>query len=441
MAKESLRQIYFNPRMAALIGLGFASGLPNALPQDTLKAWLTAAGVDVKNIGLFGGLVVFPYVFKFLWAPLLDAYMPPVLGRRRGWLMIAQLGLALALLAIAMSGPTVAAPHTTAQPSTMSATVPVLPVSDSSLVLVGLAAIAVVFLSASQDIVADAYRADVLPREEMGVGAATFVMGYRIAMIVSGAGVFFLVKPIGWRGAYALMAALMGLMMLITWFVPEPPRAFVTPPTLKQAVVEPLREFFGVSVKDGVVLFAFIFLFKLPDVMSFSMAMPLLERHLHFSVWDIGAVRQFAGFWVIIAGSLIAGGILPHLGMIRSLWLFGVLQALSNLAYWWLAGHERNMTAFIVAVCIEHFVYGFVTAGLVAFMMSRCDRRYSAFQYAILSAIMAATGMVFSPLCGMIVSEVGYESFFFRTVLAGIPGLLVLCFLKERPANKNTVVA
>lgn len=424
MSKETLAKVYFNPRVATMIGLGFASGLPNLLPQDTLKAWLVDANINVVEIGLFG-LVTFPYVFKFLWAPFLDAYMPPLLGRRRGWLVIAQLGVALGLLAMAAAGPEVL-PGSATQPATTQHVV-----TMPSLWLLGLASAIVVFFSASQDIVADAYRTDTLAAKERGVGAATFVMGYRIAMIVAGAGVLFAVEKIGWRAAYHFAAALMGLMTIVTFVVDEPPR-FSAPPTLRNAVVEPLREFFGDSPRDGLILFLFVFLFKLPDVMSFSMAVPLLKSHLKFTNDEIGAVRQVAGFVVTIAGALVGGGIAARIGMRRSLWLFGALQAVSNFAYWWIAWHDRDFTMFVVAIIIEHFGLGLVTAGLVGFLMSQCDKRYSAFQYAILSAVMAATGLVFQPWCGKIVEWIGYPSFFFTTVLAGIPGLVVLWFLKIR---------
>ena len=432
MAKESLRQVYFNPRMAALIGLGFASGLPNVLSQDTLQAWLTKAGVDVTQIGLFG-LVVFPYVFKFLWAPLLDAYMPPLLGRRRGWLLLAQIGLVAALLAMAIAGPEVPAASNVA-PGLVAAT---QPVSFSSLLILGIAAAFVVFLSATQDVVADAYRADVLPRAEMGVGSAVFVMGYRIAMIVSGTGALFAADRYGWQTAYFLMAAIMGLSLVVTLFAPEPPlSADFKPPTLDEAVREPLKQFFADSGKAAALLFAFVFLFRLPDVLAGKMTTVLLIKKLNFTLIEIGTVRQAVGFFVTILGALVAGGIVARLGMIRCLWLFGFLQTASNLGFYWLIQRGHDMPSFVIVIVIESFCGGLVAAGFVAFLMSQCDRRYSAFQYAILSAIVAATGLVFGPAGGWLVSKLDYSGFFLLTVATGIPGMALLYWLKE-PPNPN----
>lgn len=432
-AQETIFQIYFNRRIAVLVALGFASGLPNVLAQDTLKAWLSDARIDVKNIGLFS-LVTLPYVFKFLWAPLMDRFVPPFLGRRRGWLAVTQIGLALALLAVALCGPRNA---------------------GSWLMPLAVAGSLLVFLSASQDIVADAYRTDILPPAELGAGAAIFVMGYRIAMIASGAGALFLAAKFGWPAAYLLMAVLMGLGVLATFAAPEPAGA-VAPVSLRQAVIDPLRQFFGArGIIGALYVLVFILLFKLPDVLANSMTMPFLLQDLGYTKNQVGAIRQFVGFFIVIIGALGGGIVVSRLGVIRSLWIFGGLQALSNAGFWLLANIGNNPAVFhtidggagvfslhvtltnglawlIGVIAIESFCAGLVTAGFVAFLMSQCDRRFSAFQYAILSAVTAATIPLFGSLTGFLVDKVGYAQFFLLTILFAVPGMALLPWLKEK---------
>jgi len=432
-AQETIFQIYFNRRIAVLVALGFASGLPNVLAQDTLKAWLSQAGIDIKQIGLFS-LVTLPYVFKFLWAPLMDRFVPPFLGRRRGWLAVTQAGLALGLLAVAFCGPRT---------------------PDAWLVPLAVAGTLVVFLSASQDIVADAYRTDILPPAELGAGAAIFVMGYRVAMIVSGAGALFLAARFGWPAAYGLMAVLMGLGVAATFFAPEPSNA-TAPVSLKDAVWEPLRQFFGSrGVIAALYVLVFILLFKLPDVLCNAMTMPFLIKDLGYTPNQIGAIRQFIGFFIVIVGALGGGIVVSRIGVIRSLWIFGVLQALSNAGFWllanigndravfqtidWSAGTftlhmtlTRGLAWLIGVIAVESLCAGLVTAGFVAFLMSQCDRRFSAFQYAILSAVTAATIPLFGSLTGFLVDKVGYAQFFLLTILFAVPGMALLPWLKEK---------
>jgi len=354
--------------------------------------------------------------------------MPPLLGRRRGWLLLAQMGLVAALLAMALVGPAV--------PAASAAGAETQPASSARLLMLGIAAAFVVFLSATQDVVADAYRADVLPREEMGVGSAVFVMGYRIAMIVSGTGALFAADRFGWQVAYFIMAGTMGLSLIVTCFAPEPPvRADFKAPTLEQAVREPLKQFFAASVRAALLLFAFVFLFRLPDVLAGKMTTTLLIKKLDFTLVEIGTVRQAVGFFVTILGALVAGGIVARLGMIRSLWLFGFLQTASNLGFCWLIQRGHDMPSFVLVIVIESFCGGLVAAGFVAFLMSQCDRRYSAFQYAILSAIMAATGLIFGPAAGWLVKQLDYTGFFLLTVALGLPGMAMLRWLKEPPPD------
>lgn len=399
-------QVLFNPRTAALVGLGFASGLPNGVAGDTIKAWLTDSGVNVADIALFS-LVSFPYVFKFLWAPLLDRYALPLLGRRRGWLVCFQSMLTATIAAVGLLGPQG---------------------QGASLLPVAIAGAAIIFLSASLDIVADAYRADVLPPDERASGAATFVMGYRIATIAGTAGAMFLAARVGWPAAFLCLALLMAATIVVTVLAPEP--TATSPQSLREALVEPIHNFVQRTGRAALLVVAFTLLFRLPDVLGNEVVIPLLRDHLKFSLDEIGAIRQMLGFFVTILGALAGGLIVPRLGMMRSLWLFGVLQAVSNLGFWYLAGREQNLTAFVVVTVIENFCGGLVAAGFVAYLMSLCDPRYSAAQYAVLSAIVAATRLLFAPYSGVIVQSQGYVNFYLLSAAAGLPGLLLLIFLR-----------
>lgn len=416
------RWLYWNRRMAALLGLGFASGLPNVMVADTLRAWLSSVGVNVKAIGLFG-LVTFPYVFKFLWAPLLDRYVPPLLGRRRGWLLLAQVGMTWALICIAAVGPRS---------------------GQESLVALAVLGIIVVFLSASQDIVADAYRADVLPRPELAAGAATFVTGYRLATIAGSAGAMFLAQYAGWSAAYLALAAVMGLMIFVTILAPEP-AAVTTPATLQEAVVEPVRQFARRFGWHAIVVLAFVFLFRLPDILASAMTQPLLIQDLHYSLAEVATVRQFIGFYVVILGALAGGVLTPRLGITASLWVFGLLQVVSNAGFliltqvgndahvvWQLPGGvaiTHGLLWLVGVIVVESLCSGLVTAGFVAYLMSLCQRRYSAFQYAFFSALMAAATLAFVPATGYLVSQWGYRLFFALTIAAGVPSLALLPWL------------
>lgn len=403
------------------------------LTMDSLSAWMTKTGVDVKMIGLFS-LVGLPYAFKFLWSPLMDRYVPPFLGRfgrRRGWLLLTQLLLFLAILAMAWSGP-------------------------GQLKLLAIAAMAVAFFSASQDIVADAYRSDVLHERELGAGAAIFVTGYRMAMILSGAGVLMLAGPLGWSGAFTAMAGVMGLCMVVTIFAPEPSQKVVPPLSMSEAVRQPLKAFtHGRSQWRVAALFAFVLLFRLPDTLANRMTMPFLLDAMHYAASDVGVIRQFAGLWVTIAGTIAGGLIVAKIGVVRSLWVFGILQAISNSGFLVLAwlGHDPSLLndkmvmvlspgmfqyqALAVVVVIESFCGGLVTAGFIAFLMSQCDRRYSATQYALLTSFMTFTGTLAAAFTGYVVADVGYMGFFAITIAAGLPGMLLILALPPAVAREE----
>lgn len=389
--------------MAALILLGFASGLPLFLTSRTLQAWMTVENVDLGSIGLFS-LVALPYSLKFLWSPLLDRFVPPFLGRRRGWLVIAQVLLTLTIAAMALQNP------------------------QRSLQLLAVNALLLAFFSASQDIAFDAYRTDLLEEREMGAGAAISVLGYRIALLVTGALALILADQLSWPMVYLCMAGLMLLSVLCSIWAPEPVGNDRPPETLAAAVKLPFQEFFQRSgVLRGLLILVFITLYRYGDALVNNMATPFLLQ-TGFTQTDIGAIQGGMGLLATIVGALAGGAILSQLGINRSLWVFGGLQALSNLAYLILANLGQNYPAMVLAINVENFCGGLGTAGFVAFLMSLCNPSFSATQYALLSSLMAVSRDIFVAPAGKLAEQTGWPLFFVLTIIAAVPGLLLLPF-------------
>ena len=388
--------------MVALLLLGFSSGLPFLLTSRTLQAWMTVEGVKLSTIGLFS-LVALPYSLKFLWAPLLDRFVPPFLGRRRGWLLITQIALVGAIAAMSLQSP------------------------KQSLQFIAINALVISFLSATQDIAADAYRTDVLKESELGAGAAVFVTGYRIALLITSAFAFFLADRITWQPVYAMLAILMSVGMIAAFFAPEPEQSSAPPMNLNEAVVEPFLEFFQRLGMQGVFAIAFIILYKFGDSLLGNMATPFLLK-TGFSQTDIGAIQGGMGIFATIVGTLMGGAIFSKIGVNRSLWVFGGLQALSNVAYLILSQVGQNYPVMVVAINVENFCTGLGNAAFLAFMMSLCNQRFSATQFALLSSLMAVSRDILVARAGELAEWAGWTGFFWITILAAIPGLALLPF-------------
>ena len=402
--------------MAALLFLGFASGLPLLLTQRTLQAWMTVANVNLTTIGLFS-LVALPYSIKFLWAPILDRYTPPFLGRRRGWLIITQILLLFAIAAMALRDPRV------------------------GLQALAINAIVIAFLSATQDIGMDAYRTDVLDYSEMGAGAAIFVLGYRIALLVTGALALFLADHIPWPSVYLAMAALMIVGIFATILSPEPALRGAPPKTLAEAVKLPFMEFFSrAGLWKGILVLLFIVLYKYPESLAQNMLTPFLLQ-TGFTQTDLATVQGIVGLIATIVGSLAGGAIVGKIGINKSLWLFGAAQALSNLMYYALALIGKNYAFLYLAVSVEYFCFGLVAAGLVAFLMSICSMRFSATQYALLSSLMAASRDILVAPGGRMAEALGWPTFFMITVLVGIPAIAPLPFFAPWGRQNPTIAA
>jgi MFS transporter, PAT family, beta-lactamase induction signal transducer AmpG len=384
--------------------VGFSAGLPLALTSSTLQAWMTAVGVDLRTIGIFS-LVGLPYTLKFLWSPLMDRFVPPLLGRRRGWMLCTQLVLVAAIGLMAESSPA------------------------ASLSLFAFLAFLVAFASASQDIVIDAYRTDLLEQVERGAGAAVYVVGYRIAMLVSGGLAFILSDRIGFRDTYLLMAATMLIGVIASVFGPEPRARAIPPSSLKEAVSGPLSDFF--ARKGALSILLLIVLYKLGDAYAGSLTTAFLMRGVGFSLTEIGTVYKVLTIVSTVIGAALGGSLMVHLGLYRSLLLFGVLQAVSNLSFMALAWAGKSFVMMIWAVAFENLAGGMGTAAFVSLLMSLCNRRYSATQFALLSSLAVLGRVCVTPTSGYIVTWLGWSSFFFITALSALPGLLLLVYLRH----------
>ncbi len=397
---KSLLQVFGSQKMAALILLGFSSGLPLFLTSKTLQAWMTVEKVDLTAIGLFS-LVGVPYSLKFLWSPLLDWFTLPFLGRRRGWLITLQIGLLIAIACMALQQP------------------------KQALQFLAINAVVIAFLSATQDIAADAYRTDVLDPLEMGAGAAVFVLGYRIALLLTGSLALILADRIAWSSVYLLLSLGMGIGIIATLFAPEP-KEISPPDSLRAAVILPFREFIQrQGVFHAILTLLFIVLYKLGDSFVNNMSTPFLLQ-TGFTQTDIGALQGGMGLIATIVGTLAGGAILSKIGLNRSLWVFGALQAVSNLAYLVLAQVGKNYQVLVLTINIENFCAGLGTAAFVAFLMNMCNQRYSATQYALLSSFMAVSRDILVAPAGSLAKSTGWPLFFIISIFAAVPGLLLL---------------
>ena len=361
-------------------------------------------GLKLSTIGWFVGLANAPATLKFLWSPLVDRFVPPFLGRRRGWMVLTQLALIVAIAAMALQKPA------------------------QALQLLAINAIAIAFLSATQDIAIDAYRTDVLEEREVGAGVAIWVMGYRIALLLTGALALRWAEQFSWSVVYLLIAALMGIGLLSAIWAPEPVSddAASRPETLWDAVYLPFMDFFQRSgILRGAFILVFILLYKLGDYLAANMTTPFLVK-TGFSLSAIGDIKGGMGLVATIVGGLAGGAILSKIGINRSLWVFGGLQAVSNLAYFSLALVGRSYPLMVLTVNIENFCAGLGTAGFLGFLMSLCNPRFSATQYALLSSLVAVSREVFASPGGAIAQSTGWPLFFFLTFLVALPGLFLL---------------
>ena len=398
-------KIFTQRNTLILLLLGFASGLPLALTSGTLQAWMTVENVDLKTIGVFS-LVGQAYVFKFLWSPMMDRYTPSFLGRRRGWLVLTQLLLVAAIFAMGFMDP------------------------SKDLFWLAALAVLIAFASASQDIVFDAYKTDLLPAQERGNGAAVSVLGYRLAMLVSGGLALWLAdRYLGWQHMYWLMAALMLCGVLATLMAPEPENSQPAPRTMEMAVVAPLKDFFGRN--NAWLILLLIVMYKMGDAFAGSLSTTFLIRGVGFNAGEVGLINKSLGLLATIIGALLGGMLMQRLSLFRALMLFGILQAVSNAGYWILAVTDKHLYSMGAAIFFENLCGGMGTAAFVALLMTLCNRSFSATQFALLSALSAVGRVYVGPIAGWFVEAYGWPWFYLFSIVAAVPGLLLLAVCRD----------
>lgn len=398
--------VFTNKRMLVTFLLGFSGGLPLALTTNTLQVWLARSMVDIKTIGYFA-LVGLPYALKFLWAPLMDSKPLPFLGLRRGWLAFTQVGLFVATVGLAFTNPV--------------ASIPTL----------ALLSFLVAFFSASQDIVIDAYRTEILEDEaELGAGASTYIVGYRIAMLVSGGVAISLAGHTSWQNVYLLMAVtnLVGLATVLLSPEPKVTKKITAATGLRDAVVLPFVEFF--QRMGAMEILIFIMVYKLSTLMATALTSKFLVD-LGYSNDLIGTVTKVVGLAATIAGTLGGGALMAKYGLKRSLWIFGFIQSLIGFTFFFLAhkaqgGGDVGGIWLVTVISLDYFMMGMGTVALTGFMMHFCSKQYTATQYALLTSVMAVTRVILIAPAGVLVSKFGYDIFFIATVPLALPGLLLL---------------
>ncbi len=420
--------LYTNPRVLAVLFLGIASGLPLALVLSTLSVWLTEEGVSRTAIGFFA-VVTTPYALKFLWSPLIDQlplpFLTKLLGRRRGWMIFTQICLAASLVGLGLS-------HPAANP-----------------LYTAILAFLVAISSASQDIVIDAYRVEILEDEQQGAGAAMIVFGYRVGMLISGAGALFLAQYYGWFITYAVMAMFVGVGVVTVMLAGEPetglPEAPILAPQTRalfvrieewfvRAVINPFTDF--MKRQGWVVILLFILLYKLGDAFAGIMTNPFLIE-TGFSKVEIATVVKTFGFVALMLGSFIGGAMVSKLGMIKSLWICGILQMASNLMFVAQVYAGYNIEVLGVTIALENLSGGMGTTAFVAYISSLCNVRYTATQYALFSSLASVGRTWLSASSGWFVDQMGWSSFFVFSTVIAIPGLLMLILLQKSENNKK----
>ena len=396
-----------NRRMLICVLTGFSSGLPLYLLLNLLPAWLKTEGLSLKAIGAFA-LIQFPYTWKFIWSPFLDRYALPLLGRRRGWMGATQL---LLLGTIAWLG-------------TLSPTV------DLGLVI-GLTAL-IAFLSATQDIVLDAYRRELLPEIELGIGNAIHVNAYKLAGLVPGSLSLVLADHLPWEQVFLVTALFMAPGLAMTLMVSEPVTAAGAPRTLRDAVVEPFREFFGRhGVRSALVVLAFIFLYKLGDSLCTALATPFY-LDMGFSKTEIGLIAKNAGLWPSVIGGLLGGLWMVKLGINRALWVFGVVQWVAIYGFAWLAwlgpaeSDAARLGVLAVVIGLEALGVGLGTTAFVAYMARTTHPAYTATQLALFTSLMAVPRTFINASAGWLVEAMGWYNFFLLCGVLAVPGMLLL---------------
>jgi PAT family beta-lactamase induction signal transducer AmpG len=402
----STLKVIFSRRMLVSFIMGFSCGLPLLLTITVLQAWMKEEGVDLAVIGMMA-LVGLPYTVKFLWAPFFDRFIPHFLGRRRGWLIMAQIALMIVIVVLGMTDPKF-------HPWMMACV-----------------AFLVTFFSASQDIIVDAYRREDLTDEELGLGSSLYVNGYRTGMLLASGGGLILSDYTSFSVVYLIMAFCMLPGIVTTLLTPEPPM-IGAPRTFKEAVAGPLIDYF--TREHAILMLAFILLYKIGDTMAGAMSIPFY-LDMGFSKTEIGTIVKLFGFWATLGGALLGGMLMLRLGINRALWVFGILQGVSTAGFAVLARIGYSLPALSGVIAFENLTAGMGTTAYVAFMASITNKKFTATQYALLSSLMGVPRVVASAPTGFLAKYFGWESFFIACVLIAIPGILLLVKFAPWPSQ------
>ena len=406
------QKLLINPRLMAVLCLGFASGLPLALVGSTLQAWFTEAHINLVTIGALS-LIGIPYTLKFLWAPIMDQYGLSRFGKRSGWILLTQLGLVVTLFFLANMNPS-------GQAKTMS-----------------VIALLIAFFSASQDIAVDAYRTDVLSPNERGLGAAYYVFAYRIALLVSGGMALICADYLGWKATYEIMALLMLLSMLPAYLAPAV-EEIAPSSSIFSTIYSSLTDLLG--REQIILLFLFIVFYKFGDALALSLMTNFLLHGLGFTLTEVGLAYKIVSFVATVLGAFIGGILLTRWTVFSSLLWFGFAQAFSNLLFVIVALVGKHFLLMASSIFVENFCSGLSTAALLAFLMSLCNHRYTASQYALLSAV-ASLGRVFlGPVAGLMVENMGWVQFYWWSFALSFPGMIFLILLREKVSSHAPAV-
>lgn len=409
-------QKIFSRKMLSIFLTGYAGGLPLLLVGSTLQAWMTEAGIDLGTIGLFASVGT-PYSLKVLWAPLMDRFhfWP---GRRRGWMMLMQVLLVVSIFSMSLFEPA------------------------ANIYGIAVMALLVAIFSATQDISIDAYRREILSDEELGLGSSLYVVGYRVGLLIAGAGALWMADryllPTGganWPLVYQVMAGAMALGLLFTAFAYKESETFESPQSLQEAVVGPFLEFFK---RDGAILvLVFIVLYKLGDTMAANMTTPFMLLK-GYTKTDIATVVKGFGLMALILGGVLGGIGTLKMGITRSLWVFGILQGVSTAGFCWLSIVETNITNLTMVIAFENLSAGLGSSAYAAFMASMTNRKYTGTQYALLTALMALPRTFLSAPTGYMAEAMGWNGFFVFCTLIAIPGMAIIPWLtKKSPENHS----
>ncbi len=409
MTNNSLKEAILNRRMLICMFTGFTSGLPLYLLIQLVPAWLRAEGVGLAEIGFFA-LIGFPYTWKFIWSPVMDRFTLPFLGHRRGWMLLTQLALLVSIGVMGFIKP------------------------DLSIWAVAYLAATVAFFSASQDIVLDAYRRELLPDAELGLGNAIHVQTYRLAGLVPGSLALILSDHLPWHTVFAVVAMFMLVGIVLTFVIDEAITNPTPPKTMRQAIVEPFREFLDrKGLQTAALILAFLFLYKLGDSMATALQTPFFID-MGFSRTEIGSVAKFAALVASIFGGLFGGIVMIKLGINRALWIFGVVQVVSILGFALLSVVGNNLWMLGAANAFEYLGVGLGTAAFVAFIARTTNPSFAATQFALFTALAAVPRTLANAVTGVIVEQVGWTQFFLLCTVLAVPGMLLL--FKVAPWNE-----